>query len=135
VYCRAEFKAGTWCTRLWTVLMTFVSSNLSHYDEDSKFHITGRASPSVIDSCQLRLHYGNEHGEDERQISQTLTLRSGATEYARGNGTLNVSLAVARQSCDAASCGFRHAAVCSATNARGNDLSVVSIVIFIAPLL
>jgi hypothetical protein len=85
--------------------MTFVFSNLSHYDADPKSHITGRASPSVIDSCQLMLHYGNEHRQDERQISQTLTLRSGATEYPRGNGTLNVSLAVASHSCGPAGRG------------------------------
>jgi hypothetical protein len=70
--------------------MTFVFSNLSHYDEDPKSHITGWASPSVIDSCRLRLHYGNVHCQDERQISQTLTLRSGATEHARRNGTLTL---------------------------------------------
>jgi hypothetical protein len=51
------------------------------------------------------IHYGNEHRQEEWHISQTLTLSSGATERARGNGALNVSLAVARQGCGAAGRG------------------------------
>jgi len=40
VYFLVEFKAGTWRTRISTVLMTFVFSNLSLYDADPKSHIT-----------------------------------------------------------------------------------------------
>lgn len=103
-----EFKAGTWRTRTWTVLMTFVFSTLSLYEVAPKSHIPWRASPSVIDSCQLMIHYGNEHCQEEWRISQTLTRWSGATERAHGNGTFNISLAVARQSCGTAG-------VCSAS--------------------